>query len=109
MAEFTWLPDHKPKRSIVPRILKAQFGDGYTQRTRSGLNTMLETWTMNFTLKTRAKVREIEDFLESHAGVDSFTWVTPRGESLSFVCEKWESDYGHDQDCSISCTFEQEP
>ena len=36
-------PDKALKQDMKPRILAAQFGDGYMQRSRDGINTITET------------------------------------------------------------------
>ncbi|NMO19953.1 hypothetical protein HPC49_20355 [Pyxidicoccus fallax] len=32
MERFTYTPDYGPQLEVTPRVRKAQFGDGYSQR-----------------------------------------------------------------------------
>lgn len=108
MPTFTWVPDQDPERAVEARVLSASFGDGYEQRLRDGLNSMPETWTLEFTTRTSTEIRAIEDFLEALAGVSNFDWVTPRGDTKKFTCKAWKSRYRHVRENSLSCTFKQD-
>jgi len=91
MAEtFTWDVSIGSGSESKARIKKAQFGDGYAQRTGDGLNPILQTWPVTIKAKSLAEADAIEAFLEARAGVEAFTW-TPTGASapISVVCESW--------------------
>ena len=102
-------PDQGCTKNLKPRVLSAKFGDSYEQRAADGINNKLETWDLTFSLKTKAVVDSIEDFLSSRNGVTSFDWVTPEGKTKKFICREWKRVPYHDGDHSFSCQFEEVP
>lgn len=100
-------PDQGVSPTTKTRVLTSQFGDGYSQRTPDGINSVTDSWPLNFTLRTRALVKSIADFLKARAGSEAFYWMTPNGDTIKVICKEWTPTYNHDTDCSISCTFEQ--
>jgi phage-related protein len=87
MATFTALPDYSVSIDLVPKVLKAQFGDGYEQRLPDGLNNMLEQWSCTFKRNTD-EAKAIYNFLKVRQGVESFNWTTPDEVTKVFVCDK---------------------
>lgn len=106
MTAFTWVPDQGASRKVKSRVNKAQFGDGYAQTSADAINSIDETWTLSFTLRTRSEVMAIADFLSFRKGITFFQWTTPRGETQNFKCETWDESYNHDGDSAITATFE---
>lgn len=76
---FSWTPLVGMNGSVKYRVLKAQFGDGYQQVAADGINNKIESWPVSFT-GTVEEVRPIKDFLDRHAGYQSFYWTPPMGE-----------------------------
>lgn len=107
MAAFTWVPDQGASMKPKLAVLKAGFGDGYEQRAKDGINNVKQIWDLQFTLRPKTEIEAIDTFLETHAGVTSFTWETPKGATLRFKCETYSTSYNHDYNCSASATFEQ--
>ena len=35
-------------------------------------------------------VNDIDDFLNARNDIESFNWVTPKGDSVVVKCEEWE-------------------
>jgi phage-related protein len=91
MATFTYTPSFDATESNSPRVRKAVFGDGYEQRVRFGLNTNPATWELVFAERTDTERNAITAFLDARAGVESFTWTTPKGFTGQFVCEEWQT------------------
>lgn len=108
MAAFVWVVDAGARRITKARRDKVTFGDGYSQRSGDQINSVVESWSLSCSNRTRAEIQAIEDFLEAQKGVSAFTWTTPRGTTRNFTCESWDAEYNHDWDCSISFTFDQE-
>ena len=78
MAElFTFRPDFGVSKSAKPTIRKAQFGDGYAQTARFGINNISETWTLNFTNRPLAEADQIEAFFVANSGTVPFEWQPP--------------------------------
>jgi phage-related protein len=77
MATFYFCPSYTLTESHKPRVRKSQFGDGYEQRIRAGLNSDPKVFSLVFENRTDAESLRIEDFLESNGGADNFTWTPP--------------------------------
>lgn len=88
MSDFVYHPAYMAQVARTPRVILAQFGDGYEQRTADGINAMPRKWSLSFQAVT-ATITAIDSFLATKAGVTAFTW-TPSGESeLLVVCRSW--------------------
>lgn len=109
MATFDWIPDQGASFELAPRVNRTQFGDGYSQRVPDGLNSVMETWNLAFTLRTKAEVGAIDAFLRTQKGATAFDWTSPAGTVGKFVCVRWSASYLHDLDSSLTATFEQVP
>jgi phage-related protein len=89
MSTFTVPPDYGAQLSDRPRVLLAQFGDGYAQRALDGINAAPEEWSLTFSARTPAERDTILAFLEARNGVEPFTWTSPRGTVGKWVCPEW--------------------
>lgn len=74
---FPYAPAYSAQMTEPPRIRTAQFGDGYSQRTADGINTILQKWSLRFSARAKAELVEILGFLRAHAGVTPFEFVVP--------------------------------
>lgn len=72
-----------------PRVLVGQFGEGYSQRTRDGINTMGESWELTFNARTRAEHDLLLAFFRSLGGSDSFDWTSPTGTAGRWIARPW--------------------
>ena len=81
------VPDQGATKDVVPRTTTIQYGDGYVQEVADGINTLDETWQLSFTLRTKAVIQSIDDFLSAQKGVTSFDWTAPDGKTSKFVCK----------------------
>ena len=77
MERFPFTPDYGAQADSVPRVRKAQFGEGYTQRSGDGLNPVLRRWALQFSNLTKVDADGLESFLRARAGVEAFEFVTP--------------------------------
>jgi phage-related protein len=93
---------------VRTRVNSVKFGDGYEQRVADGINSIIEDWSLSFTLRTKAEINAIDAFLRARKGVENFDWTTPAGQLKKFVCRKWSVSYFHDGNASLSATFEQD-
>jgi phage-related protein len=89
MATFTTAVDFGAQLSEKPRVLTAQFGDGYQQRLGDGINIAPEEWQLTFSARTAAERDTILAFLSARNGVESFDWTSPAGTVGKFVCPEW--------------------
>jgi phage-related protein len=92
MSDLNYSPDYGSKLSKEPRVLTAQFGDGYAQRAADGLNNAPQVWDVMFNVPP-ADVDIIEALFESKGGVTPFTWTPPGKSQIKVICKKWERVY----------------
>jgi len=75
-------PDRGLKADQQPRVLKANYGDGYEQRVAAGINNLPETWNLTWKNRTTADTNKIVKFLEDQGGVTAFDWY-PTGYNIA--------------------------
>lgn len=103
---FKWAPLIEPSTPRKPRVRVAQFGDGYEQRQKDGINNDLRTHSLKWAGRD-SLINEIESFLEDRAGVESFYYIHKKGEKRLYKCSEWtrvDIDY---QSAEISATFKE--
>lgn len=107
MAEtFSYTVDHGVKRAVQPKILKNDFGDGYTQRAAAGLNSDPETWTLSWNGRTYTTIDAIEAFFVARGGHEAFYWTPPREASPRlFICTKWDRTYNYPNNDDMTAEF----
>lgn len=71
--------------SKEPRVRRVVFGNGYEQRSRDGINNIVEDWSLVWDNITQAEMVQLETFLDTLAGTDYFTWTPPGGTEKKFV------------------------
>lgn len=106
MATFPSItPTYGASKTSRPRVLNVQFGDGYSQRVRFGLNTDLKNWNLTWQV-SEADADTIESFLEARAGVESFEW-TPLDSSTAYrwICQEWSKTIPYVNRATITATF----
>jgi phage-related protein len=112
MATPTFAPPFAPNTDSSapnkPRINKAQFGDGYGQRTRDGLNARQDKATWHWTGLTVAQYDAMDAFFGGLGGADPFWWTPPdEDEPKKFICEEWSKGFPAGNLRSLVATFEQ--
>lgn len=90
MTTFTWTPSYPASKAVKPKVLKAQFGDGYEQRVGDGINTMPRTWSLAFNNRLAAEITAIDGFLAARKATEAFSWTPPSGAAGRWVCESWD-------------------
>lgn len=87
------LPDICPssvKEQTTPRVLRAQFGDGYTQRAIDGLNNLPRTLNVTWANFSDTDIQTLVDFFEARAGVEAFDWMQPKDTSTrQYIASVW--------------------
>ena len=61
----------------TPRVRRAEFGDGYSQRTKDGLNFVRRTMTLNWATLSIEDRDTIKDFFRDVGGADAFEYTLP--------------------------------
>ena len=90
------------------KILKADFGDGYSQPTPDGLNHMRRVLTLKFEMLEPEEKDEIVDFLEARKGTEAFHYTLP-GEPAPtrYTCDEWEVTALGASMFNVAATFRQ--
>ena len=70
-------------------VLKAGYGDGYTQRLQDGINNAQRKWNITVADVYGYELEPIKAFLDAHTGARSFLWTPPNGTQGYFVCEAY--------------------
>ena len=70
-------PDKSSSRRRTPRILRAEFGDGYLQAAGDGINPFKEEWDLSFTNRPKDDIDTIVEFVEEKNGAEAFLWTPP--------------------------------
>lgn len=109
MATFTWTPDFGYQKETRFNVRKTQFGDGYEQRVRFGINTTVESYSLTFENRSNTEADAIEAFLDARGGTESFDWTPPTGStSIKVVCDEAPSRTPVAYNLNtVRCTFRQ--
>jgi len=101
-------PDFSLNKKSEPRVRSIQYGDGYSQRLRYGLNTSPKIWDLKWTAKNNTDANAIEAFLEARAGAESFYWTPPAGTGAGrYICPNWNRELQYANINIINATFVQ--
>ena len=97
------------QKSSKPKMRMTQFGDGYEQRTRFGLNQNPKEWSLTWQNITEANADTIEAFLDARAADGaSFDWTPPdTATSYKWVCQQWDKTIPYTGRATITATFRQ--
>lgn len=104
---FSWCPSYEPVQTKQTRIIEARFGDGYSQRSRDGLNSVSRVWKLQW-ITEEAIAEAIDDFLTSRGNVEPFYYIDPTGRfSGLYVCETWDKRQIGPVDYGVTAEFEE--
>lgn len=108
MATFpSYSPTYGASKRSKPTVRNVQFGDGFSQRLRYGLNTDLKTWSLKFEV-SEAEADQIESFLEARGGAESFNWAPPDDSTqYKWICQDWSKSIPYLNRATITATFQQ--
>lgn len=96
------------ERGFKPKVLAAEFGDGFAQRAAAGPNSNAETRQVALTNLTATEKDAVIAFLADRGGWQSFYWQGPGEASpLVFICPEWSFTVEHVGVYSVRATFQQ--
>lgn len=106
-------PDKTMTKASQPRVLTAQFGEGYQQRIADGINALNETYSLSFQTRPKAEIDDIVAFLDTQQGVTKFTLTLPdtnnttrTGErDVKVVSTEYSVTYDYDNFYSLSLSL----
>lgn len=84
-----WIPDIPYTDKETWRLKKAQFGDGYQQRTLDGINALDKAWSLSWTNRKSSIVKNMMDYLANRKAA-AFTFLDPATqETWTVFCDEW--------------------
>lgn len=99
-------PTTSASKQSEAKTLKADFGDGYTQRVGNGINNVRDTYTLSWEDISRTDAKTIDDFLRARGGWDAFYWTAPGATvAKKWICEQWSVTNASTVLDSVSATF----
>lgn len=107
MTTWTIAPSFATQLDEEPRVLAAQFGDGYQQRVGDGINIRARKWAVVFNDRTATERDAILAALRGENGITAFNWTDPLGYTGKFVARKWSSSLVNAVASTVSTTFEE--
>ena len=97
------------KKSMKPRLLGADFGDGYGETAPDGINTMLMVLQVAWKDISFTDADAIDAFLTARGGSERFLWTKPRELAPRlWRCKAWEVSDGRTLS-DVTATFEEQP
>ena len=109
MASFPSItPTYGASKSSSPNLVEIQYGDGYSQVLRYGLNQNPKKWNVRFVV-SETDADTIETFLNARADDgDTFDWQPP-GETATYKwrCFKWNKQLTYRNRATIKATYTQ--
>ncbi|HAW05314.1 MAG TPA: hypothetical protein DCW83_11545 [Saprospirales bacterium] len=109
--------DKGAQEAPKPRVLKAQFGDGYEMRIRDGINNTPRKWSLVFNNRTREDIDNLYRFFIVLASVDTCRLTVPDTtavagtgstvnveEAVTVVIEEFTRTMGNTLYYSLTCT-----
>jgi len=112
MALNTFTPPVAPSpgtdKKFKPKILKADFGDGYTQMAADGLNNVSYTLTLTWESLVPTDASVIMSFLAGQGGYQPFYYrVSDTTSPDRFTCDDWGEKRGQGGIRTVTATFKQ--
>jgi phage-related protein len=101
-------PGQGTNKKVTARVLRADFGDGYSQRGPDGLNYVGRALTLVWATLSQADADTIEAFFVAHVALAFY--YTPPMEStpLKWSCATWNRSYPGGPTHAISADLMQE-
>lgn len=111
-GEPTFVPGVNPTFDIednrTPRILMAEFGDGYAQRVRNGRNHDAMTLELKWENIDRTEGGVIFDFLEARGGDEAFYYDPPFiATGKKWTCGNYKRVFNEPNTMMVSGTFKE--
>ena len=106
LPSFAQAPSLGSNFEAEPRVLLAQFGDGYNQRAADGINNVLHKGNVTWENLTRDEAATLISFLRERAGWKPITWTMPGdNEARKWVATRWTRTYVDANLDTVAATF----
>jgi phage-related protein len=100
--------DRNSTRQVKQRILTAQFGDGYSQRVKNGINPTDETFNVKFSNRSREEVNNLAAFLNRQAGKHFELVITEYDDTdvtIKVLSEQYNINYTNTEIHTLTTTL----
>jgi phage-related protein len=106
---FFWEPSYDYTVDSNPRVKTVQFGDGYSQDIKDGINNILLKINFNFNGRDLKEHRAILHFFHQRAGKERFFFIPPQpyGIVKKFICKEWQPSQSFVDNYNIRARFEE--
>ena len=105
------VPSYGAQKTSAPKVHVVQFGDGYSQRLRFGLNQNPKVWNLRWNNLPEADSDTLEAFFNARADDGaSFDWEPldeSAGTTYKFVCMRWSKNISYRGRASVQAPFRQ--
>jgi phage-related protein len=88
------IPDRSLLASNTSSVRTAKFGDGYEQRTVTGINSLSQEYSISFINRSKEVVDDISAFFETKKGITAFNFTIPDTNSTSVTTGTTSSNSG---------------
>lgn len=114
-ADITVIPDKGFSARTAPRVLKAQFGDGYQQRLGDGINTLAPSFSISFAKRPQDEIDDIVAYFEILGAVTPFNLTisnhregisSPNETTVRVLCNSWNQVWLYDDFYSLTAELE---
>lgn len=105
-------------RPSRPAVLKNEFGDGYRQNIKDGLNNHRRTWNLRVQALSPTEFAELDSFLQARQGYEAFLFVPPAYEGVDpdtlvvtrvrVICPEWDPVLLQGGYADMTMTFEED-
>ena len=110
LPTFNPVPGPSPgtKLTVAAQLNRTEFGDGYTQITRNGINFQKRTLDLNWEILTQAQADTIIAFFAERGGDKAF-YYKPYNSAVTYkwTCDEWPDEMRDDSFRTISVTLKQ--
>jgi len=105
-----FVPDKSLTIQNNAKVVTAKFGDGYEQRARKGINSLVNAYSLTFTNRSVEDSYEICRFFDEVLGVNAFDFTLPSERAnlystVSVVCDDYNKTLDYNNYYSINATF----
>tara|TARA_Y100000310_G_C20647530_1_gene797475 strand:+ start:877 stop:1413 length:537 start_codon:yes stop_codon:yes gene_type:complete len=106
---FFWAPSYNISTAHEPKINSIQFGDGYEQRLKDGINNTPLNFTLSFEGRDEDEAAAILHFLHARQGFGAFYFKAPAPYSIikKFVCKRFNSSFIFADNYNIQCELQE--
>lgn len=107
--EFSWIPSYNSNFDSSPKVKVIKFGDGYEQRSRDGINSVLIILDLLFDGRDINEATAIEHFLFTRESAESFLFTPPAPyiKKKKFVCRNWQNSNVFYNNFTVKAKFEE--